>query len=353
MNIKKIKKLHKALNPKIARFLSGDAGLGKTAFVEAVAKEEGRRCVALRLNEREKGDLLGMPEIVDGVTRFAPFDWWVALEQGPSILFLDEMNRAETDVIQVTMQLLNERCIAGRTLPDDCIIFAAGNGSKYQTISLDQAIINRCAFINFEPTVQEWLDWASEQNIDAVRQYIQEYPNLLDTPEKLVGEADMVVPSRRAWARVGELIAGGIDLDDVYDFTATLIGNDAAAAFAGWYTEYTRIVITPEAIIDGRVTTIKKDELSDFMNIIPSLAARLSELSAEQLEKVVALTHKTSREAFVALCNTCPIGMKMRVAHTPTAKKVLKKMYPSIDISKHQNMGFIEDMERRLNLVRV
>lgn len=62
------------LNVAITRpvFIWGPPGVGKSALVEKFAHSVGLECVSLLGSQLAPEDLMGVPQITDGVTRFCP-----------------------------------------------------------------------------------------------------------------------------------------------------------------------------------------------------------------------------------------------------------------------------------------
>src|SRR5215468_11071150 len=80
------------LNVAVVRpvFIWGPPGIGKSALVEHFADEVGLPCVSLLGSQLAPEDLIGVPQIVDGVSRFCP-PKMIARDE-PYCLFLDELN---------------------------------------------------------------------------------------------------------------------------------------------------------------------------------------------------------------------------------------------------------------------
>src|SRR5919199_5025683 len=80
------------LNVAIVRpvFIWGPPGIGKSSIVQQFAAEVGLPCVSLLGSQLAPEDLIGVPQIVDGVSRFFPPRMIARVE--PYCLFLDELN---------------------------------------------------------------------------------------------------------------------------------------------------------------------------------------------------------------------------------------------------------------------
>src|SRR5690242_11525572 len=71
-------------------FVWGPPGIGKSSLVEAFAGQVGLPCQTLLGTQLAAEDLIGVPQIVEGRSRFAPPES-IAREE-PYVLFLDELN---------------------------------------------------------------------------------------------------------------------------------------------------------------------------------------------------------------------------------------------------------------------
>ena len=118
----------------------------------------------------DTGDVIGVPEPEDSSwgrkTTFAPMGWFLQACNEPCILFVDELDRGNSDVRQAFMELTDSRKIAGHTLHPDTIIIGMVNGGShdeqnaYQVAEMDPAESDRWWHCNLQPTVEDWLDWA-------------------------------------------------------------------------------------------------------------------------------------------------------------------------------------------------
>src|SRR2546426_7573347 len=68
----------------------GPPGIGKSSLVEQFAASAGLACVSLLGSQLAPEDIIGVPQIVDGKSRFCPPAMIARSE--PYCLFLDELN---------------------------------------------------------------------------------------------------------------------------------------------------------------------------------------------------------------------------------------------------------------------
>jgi len=112
MKINTFKKFLKEValkNIRVPILLQGPMGAGKSQAVHQVADEIGFTYVDLRPATQDEGDLIGMPEkdVQNRVTRYLRPEWVPEKDQ-KLMLVLEELNRAQTGIMQALMQVLTE-----------------------------------------------------------------------------------------------------------------------------------------------------------------------------------------------------------------------------------------------------
>lgn len=215
--------------------LTGRHGIGKSQILTRYFKSKGIPVKTLFLGQMsDPGDLLGLPNKDEktGKTVFMP-PYWFPVDGQPIVLFLDEINRARPEILQTLMDLVLNRKLAGRELPEGSRIIAAGNdGEEYQLTDLDPALVSRFNIYTFRPTVEDWLLWATRTGLDErILNFISANPELLDrsadTKEDQGLDKD---PDRRAWEKVARLMENIPNPLPVHQkVVAGIIGVQAAA----------------------------------------------------------------------------------------------------------------------------
>ena len=149
--------------------LRGRHGIGKSTVVYQFADKNNLEVVERRASQMTEGDLVGLPTIEDKSTTFNPPDWFKAACDRPVVLFLDEVDRATLEVRQGIFELTDSRKLNGHNLHPDTLVFAAVNGgehgSQYQVGEMDPAELDRWTVFDIDPTVEDWLSWASDAGI--------------------------------------------------------------------------------------------------------------------------------------------------------------------------------------------
>lgn len=145
--------------------LEGSTGIGKSELVAQVAKKLGIQCTVLDLSLLEPPDLVGLPVIEEGRTRYALPRFLP--QAGAGILMLEELNRAERYIQQPALQLLTARALHEYVLPEGWACFAAINPETgdYQVTPLDAALRARFLQVPVRADRAAWLAWAGAHGV--------------------------------------------------------------------------------------------------------------------------------------------------------------------------------------------
>lgn len=225
----------------ISVMLKGNHGIGKSQIVAQVAKNLEIPMIDFRLSQNDVGDIKGIPFQRNGRTVFSPPEWFPITQQDADelkkllglaedislgrfgdkgILFLDEINRASREVQQAAFELVLDRRLNLRSLPDGWRVVTAinDNDDLYSVGSLDPAFLSRFMVIDFNPTDKEWMDWAVANGVhDSVLQFLTKHPELLDPNTDTIRENQQEgvkkLFDRRSWHRFSDTIKSFEDQD--------------------------------------------------------------------------------------------------------------------------------------------
>ena len=164
-------------------FIWGPPGIGKSALVQQFAADLGLDCVSLLGSQLAPEDLIGVPQIVEGVSRFCP-PAQIARSQ-PYCLFLDELNACSHEVQKAFYSLIHERRIGEYHLPAGSIVIAAGNRAQDSSIvkTMSAALLNRLVHVQLRVAHRDWMQWALASEIHPlVVEYLQNRPDHLWSP---------------------------------------------------------------------------------------------------------------------------------------------------------------------------
>lgn len=169
------------LKADVIPMLIGEPGIGKSSWVEDLAKDMHTQCFVLPCNQlADKADLTGSRLVkvdksqtansCDYETQFYPhtvINQAIAYaDDNPRetpILFLDELNRTTPDVTSEALSIPTLRSIGDRKLPKNLRVITAGN-DKGNITSLDQASITRFVLYHVAPDIDTFLSVNPELN---------------------------------------------------------------------------------------------------------------------------------------------------------------------------------------------
>ena len=194
------------LNVAVVRpvFLWGAPGIGKSSLVREFAASLGLDCVSLLGTQLAPEDLVGVPQIVDGRSRFCPPEQ-IARDE-PYCLFLDELNAAAPDVQKAFYSLILDRRIGNYELPPGSVVIGAGNRATDQALArpMASALVNRLVHIHLRASAADWLTWAAGNEIHPwIVEYLTQRPDhLWSAPPKT--EEPFSTP--RSWHMLSDLL---------------------------------------------------------------------------------------------------------------------------------------------------
>lgn len=264
MTIKTVLRIVPLLANNIAILLRGNHGIGKSQVARQIASLIRAKMLLAnpalnpktlfpvidrRLSQQTEGDLLGLPSTDDEVTRWNPPDWYKKACAEPVFLFLDEINRATTEVQQAAFQIILDRELNGwRLHPETRVMSAVNIAARYTVNEMDPALLDRFWCVDLDATVQDWLTWGrAEPSL-----YDDEHaglktncaPLLVDFIEQnekwldpgTAADPGSVETSRRSWDRLSLSLthAGLIDHPEKPEFYSVclgFVGTEAAIAF--------------------------------------------------------------------------------------------------------------------------
>ena len=160
----------------------GRPGVGKGSIVQKFDEKLGLPCVSLLGSQLAPEDIIGVPQIIGGVSRFCPPSMIARTE--PYCLFLDELNACSHEVQKSFYSLIHERRIGEYCLPEGSIVIGAGNRAQDSAIvkPMSSALLNRLIHVHLKVSHRDWLEWAKQNNIHPiVLEYIQSRPDHLWT----------------------------------------------------------------------------------------------------------------------------------------------------------------------------
>jgi hypothetical protein len=245
-------------------FFVGNTGIGKTQGVAQGVSDAGKILVtppppSTMLPEDAGG--IPFPNEDHTLVRYIPPSYWDIKPN--SVLFLDELNLAATDVLNALCSVLvplgdGHRYIGSHRLPDDLVVIGAGMPTSHgmSVRPLPPHLRSRLTVINVEATVDDWINWAVRNSVEeSVISYINSNREML-APKAEKGFAASLdpIPTPRGWAAVSEYVYSFERFEDralLLDMIAGLIGPGGASEFMTFRDNMDRLP-DPLAVLDGR-----------------------------------------------------------------------------------------------------
>lgn len=201
------------------------------------------------------------------------------LDSKRSVLFLDEFNRTQSDILNASLQLVLEKQLHSHKLPvvngKETFIVSAINPADgdYTVSSFDPALLDRFVHCSLDPDAKTWLSWAKANNVNpVVIDYISQNRKNLHYMDKNGGKG----ASNRSWTRAAAYLdsINNTPTDVTSYYLRGIIGQSLAAEFLMFLNGYAKSISIEE--LEVMVTK----ESKKFANI-EALGDRIAELTKD------------------------------------------------------------------------
>lgn len=157
--------------------LIGGSGLGKTTVAKQIAEELKLPFIYLPVRT---DDVLGfnLPDTKKDCVRFVPSERLRQAMDEPSLLYIDELNRADRYARAAVMELTGERTVAGKPLHPECRILLTMNpeNQEHDVTEIDTANKSRMVPIPVEHSPQASIAWAQDNHVEGMVAFFAKYP---------------------------------------------------------------------------------------------------------------------------------------------------------------------------------
>ena len=281
---------------KLPVLLRGRHGVGKSQVVYQLAAQMGLPVIERRASQMTEGDLVGLPSIDGNRTTFNPPDWFKEACEEPSVLFLDEVDRATLEVRQGIFELTDSRKLNGHYLHPDTVVFAAINGGEhgeqYQVNEMDPAELDRWSVV--------W-DFINQN-----RSHLEHKGDI---------EPNKRYPSRRSWKRLNDVLDGAGYLEEaspaMFTLAQSFVGFEAAVALNDFAKNYERIVTVPQLLNGERIDALAAMSLNEHCAMIEKLEAEdvcKAEISDDHINNLANYFVSLPSEAAMKLWSVLSTG---------------------------------------------
>jgi hypothetical protein len=226
-------------------YLRGKPGMAKSAIGLAMTEKLGIKYIDRRLSQIDETDIGLYPVLDDAFSKlekigklrelgyitekeferlkvpliksisegqidllhFAVPEWAFNANVEPTIIHLEELNRANVHVRNAALQLLNERQIGDLKLNDNVFLMSSGNLGEEDGTEVDEmdlALSNRLVIVDHDLPYEEWIEEYARHHvwhiiIDYIRAYPAEY-------YKLPNEKEIRYATPRSWTNLSKFI---------------------------------------------------------------------------------------------------------------------------------------------------
>lgn len=236
--------LRLAISANVPAYWWGEPGVGKTALCSVLAAEAGLGFMSLSAAQLDPADAAGIPfpsqTNEHGIQRRHD-DWALAVCEQPTLLLIDELNRAPQPVMNALLRVIQERLIGNRQMhPGSRIIATLNPPSTDRTArDLPSAAANRGMHCEGPPPLDFWLDWLATQSQSAglVSAFLRSRPQLVDNMPKKQEELGRAWASRRSWTNAASILEAGISSgaqDAALEAVYGTVGHGAGLEFASF-----------------------------------------------------------------------------------------------------------------------
>lgn len=266
----------------------GTHGLGKTEIAMNFARERGWKlayCAPAQFEEM--GDLHGLPFKIDPDpnvhgderTVYMPPDW-VPKEEGPGLLIMDDINRADDRILRGVMQLLQHFEMFSWSIPKKWQILATANPDTgaYSVTPMDDAMLTRMLHVSLSFDAKAWASWAigagvDKRGVDFVLTYPETVTGKRTTPRSLVQFFNQIADIKD--------LEGSVDLVNV--LAASSLDIETATAFTAFIQESLAKLPSPAEILGAedpkvfldRIKSLSKPGEGKRVDLISTIVTRL------------------------------------------------------------------------------
>ena len=266
-------------------FLIGAPGIGKTAIMEQVAKEENIGLVSYTMTHHTRQSAVGLPKIVSreyegismDVTEYTMSEIIAAVYakmestgKKEGILFLDEINCVSETLAPAMLQFLQNKTFGGHKVPAGWLIVAAGNPSGYNKSvrEFDIVTLDRVRKMEIQPDLEAWMEYAWQNKIHgAVLSYLNIHRDSFYYIRSSREEKAFV--TARGWEDLSRILKSYEDLD--IQVTEDLIcqfiqEKEIGRDFASYYQIYQKYGTDYgiHQILDGSLSKHMEEEKLDM-----------------------------------------------------------------------------------------
>jgi hypothetical protein len=279
----------------MAYLILGEPGGGKSALARLLVKGLGgtpETTVEFTPSLRDPVDILGTPRNNGEFTQWVPPSEFYKLRYRPNdptkyFLIVEEATDASMAMQNPMCRIVLDRHAGDLRLSDNLHIIMTGNRTEDKSGAnrLSTKLGNRLNVQHFESNLDDWVNWALDQDIDPLLiQFIRFKPNLLSdfNPDSSYG----INPTPRAWEKVA-LVPTNMSPELYYANIAGIVGEGPAAEYTGFRKVANAIISFDEVVANPEKVKIPTD-LSAQYAIVGSVSHNTTVGNVDRVAKFMA-----------------------------------------------------------------
>lgn len=275
----------------ITRWLRDELKVSDKEFEERFPIEMRKRLQDIRLTTIDAPDLRGLPNFDHEKKRtvwYTPEFYPDEDDEGPGILFFDELKAAERRLQASTYSILLERRIGNYQVPKRWMIIAASNDMEHGAISYDSgtALNDRLIHLKVVSNKEAFIDYAMKNDFANEIIVTVKSHDLLENCEERITKNHDIGYSPRGWERVNYFYKRIKDRTALENIVNGIIGQHAAAVFFD-VVEQMKSNTSVEDLLKAKPKERKKlypENIFAMRGLLFSLANYITD--AESVEKV-------------------------------------------------------------------
>ena len=291
--------------------LVGESGIGKTRIPIDVARKHGAKIVVFRAAEQEGEDIKGIPYPDSKDLRVFKYRIHESLakifsDNDRGILFFDDWNRGDKDVVNVLFSMVENREICSVKIPDQWYVMGAINphdsgGYMVRDYFSDPAFRRRFSWIRVRTSKEAVISYGVESDWDPVvigfLETLSE-ADVLGLQELKTGE---VGPRPSSWESISNLLKS-VNTEAVIRITSSgMIGERLGERFSFFYSTFGDSVnedlISAQVFVDRFVTRyleqLKKGGWDKIRGIVMADRQIINPYLLSAIETAVGPTRKS------------------------------------------------------------
>ena len=262
----------------------GPGGVGKSAGISQAAAGYGGGFIDFRANLRDPVDLMGVPSIDGGRTRWNPPDEYPreGRDDERGVFLIDELPNAHRQTQSALYQLVLDRRLGDYALPKGWRVVAAGNRMQDHGGTYDMPLPLRKRFFHYEvkPSADDWRSWALANRIHPM---VLSYIAWQNSDLYNVDPAAFANPTPRTWEMLSDALYADLDVPLVRLQAA--IGQGTATKFLAYVTTFHKLPTHKDLMKDPKLVKPHLDKPDRLYALNDTVTANLRRKELDQAVK--------------------------------------------------------------------